>query len=507
MATDTKKIFASDCKILAIPIWRAGEEDKEPYANLMGIAGYFQYYEDILWPSYGGSLLLLDVSLNLISTMPIRGFEKVVVKVEMNGITYDYNFRVWSVTNRVVLERRQSYTLNLISEEGLVNEGLRVNNVRKGQVSAVVQKLMKEFFKADMFITGTDENNVDGGTWWENYHGIIDKTANSIKVLPTKKTPFALIRSIQTKTIPDEIPTADEIAFNNSGIVLENQYNEDERREMGLITDENLLEASHVGNDVDKAGKTAGYYFFQTRKGFNFRSIDTLGGGEPVNRETPFRWSPGRKDGNDSEYKIQEIQYGEEINILKKMREGAYSSLICFFNINTGKYTERLYSIKDTWDEMTHIGKDTNLPSGLATLSTRPSRIMSTVINHENWYMGEGIADSTDEKSDGTFDYPDEQMNYLSQSYARAGIMMINQLTISVTGHLELVAGDLVEVRTPNQKDDKARDENPWDPQYSGTYLIKKLNHQFDISHQTVYTVLELIRDSCGIKYPDEQTN
>ena len=190
MATDTKKIFASDCKILAIPIWRVGEEDKEPYANLMGIAGYFQYYEDILWPSYGGSLTILDVSLNIISDMPIRGFEKVVVKVEMNGNTYDYNFRVWSVINRVVLDRRQAYTLNLISEEGLLNEGLRVNNVRKGQVSTVVTKLMKEFFKVDMFITGTDEDNVDGGTWWENYHGIIDKTANSIKVLPAKKTPF-----------------------------------------------------------------------------------------------------------------------------------------------------------------------------------------------------------------------------------------------------------------------------------------------------------------------------
>ena len=41
---------------------------------------------------------------------------------------------------------------------------------------------------------------------------------------------------------------------------------------------------------------------------------------------------------------------------------------------------------------------------------------------------------------------------------------------------------------------------------YSGTYLIKQLNHQFNIGDtRTVYTVLDLVRDSQGIK--DQESN
>ena len=77
-------------------------------------------------------------------------------------------------------------------------------------------------------------------------------------------------------------------------------------------------------------------------------------------------------------------------------------------------------------------------------------------------------------------------------------------MTISITGHLELCAGDKVEIRIPNQVPDEDR-VDVWDPEHSGTYLIKRLNHLFNIPGKTVYTVLELIRDSYGIK--DSESN
>ena len=78
---------------------------------------------------------------------------------------------------------------------------------------------------------------------------------------------------------------------------------------------------------------------------------------------------------------------------------------------------------------------------------------------------------------------------------------MSNQvLTISLTGHLELTVGNLINIRVPNQVSDRDRDKETWDPENSGTYLVSKLNHQFDISGGTVFTVLQLIRDSYGIR-------
>ena len=228
-----------------------------------------------------------------------------------------------------------------------------------------------------------------------------------------------------------------------------------------------------------------------------FASFDALVSAIPKKEE--FKWLPGKVE-YESLYKIQEVVFEQEINMMKKLREGAYSSICCFFNINTGKYTERVYSLEDTWEEMVHLGSQTDLPVGQKTLSQYPTRVMSTVFNHENWNMVEGIADSTDDNRDSTFEYTDNQMDYLSQSVARAGIMFNQQLTISLTGQLYLSAGDLIEIRIPNQLPDQARDDEQYDPEHSGTYLIKKLNHQFNVLDQTVHTVLDLIRDSYGIK-------
>ena len=146
------------------------------------------------------------------------------------------------------------------------------------------------------------------------------------------------------------------------------------------------------------------------------------------------------------------------------------------------------------------MGSQTKLGSGQKTLSEFPSRIMSTIVNHETQYMGSKVASNEDKHGgDGDNSYPDWQKQFLTQGIARLGILFNQELTISLTGHLELCAGDKVEVRIPNQMPDDEK-RPVWDPEHSGTYLIKKLNHQFNIPGKSVYTVLELIRDSYGIK-------
>ena len=126
-------------------------------------------------PAYGAELVVVDNAKNLMSSMPIQGFEKVVLKVDMLGEPYTYTFRVWTVANRVNSDRRQIYTLGLISEEGLINEGVRVNRIIEGETSAAVKKVMHDYL-------GVDEIDAE-------------PSATKFKVLPTKKTPFSLIRS------------------------------------------------------------------------------------------------------------------------------------------------------------------------------------------------------------------------------------------------------------------------------------------------------------------------
>lgn len=454
--------FGDSFSLKAISIYRAGD-DETPYANLMSMATHFYYHEDIMLPAYGGELVVVDNAENLVSSMPITGWEKVVVEVEKDHIPYEYKFRVWSVGNRIGMDRKQVYTLALISEEGLINEGVHVNRVVGGETSAAIKKVLGEYL-------GVPEAKVDA-----------EPSATSFKVIPTKKTPFALIRSIQTKTVSAKTTTPTK-GSNNTG---------------AITADEKGLTKSDIEGETSKASGTAGYLFYQTREGFVFKSFDSLCStkssefdGKPSVRS--FTYNIGNTGEVDTDI-IHEIIFTQEIDMIKQMREGTYSSLVCYFNINTGKYDETIYSLADTWKDMVHLGSQTRLPAGQTKLARYPTRVMSTVIDDEKWYNGTEVAK---EKSD----YPDYQKHFLAQSFSRAGIMFNQQVSISLQGHLDLFAGDKVDIRIPNQVPELMREDEVWDPEHSGTYLIKNLNHQFDIEQRRVHTVLDLIRDSYGIK-------
>ena len=146
------KEYATQFDVIQISLFKLGNDTK-PYANLAGdMCNQFQYFEDIMWPSYAATMVIEDNAENIISTMPIQGFERVVVEVDdlteasgENKGRYTYDFRVWNISNRVGSERKQTYTLGLISYEGLINEGAVVNQVLADNASTLVKKILTEY--------------------------------------------------------------------------------------------------------------------------------------------------------------------------------------------------------------------------------------------------------------------------------------------------------------------------------------------------------------------------
>tara|TARA_S200000501_G_scaffold36969_1_gene30481 strand:- start:1300 stop:2730 length:1431 start_codon:yes stop_codon:yes gene_type:complete len=467
------KEYATSFDVIQISLYKVGNESK-PYVNLAGdMCKQFQYFEDIMWPAYAATMVIEDNAENVISTMPIQGFEKVVVEVDdltetsgLNNGRYTYEFRVWNISNRVGSERKQTYTLGLISYEGLINEGLTINKVLSGNTSGLVQKILGEYLKVP-----SQKMNVEAST-------------TNMKILPTKKSPFTLIKSFLPKTISEKI-----------AIKTDNTNKEETSDLTSDISDP----------EIKKGSGTAGYLFFQTNRGHVFRSIDSLVStnkdefnGAPT-QGGMFYWQPA-KGAAPSMFRIQEIVFGQEFDMIKKLREGHFASICCYFNINTLVYDEQQYSLVDTWDQMAHLGSQTKLPQGQSLLSKYPTKIMSTIVDNEVWNNEPTIA-STENGGDGSHPYQDDQKYYLSQGLARAGILFNQQLTISLTGHLELCAGDKIEIRIPEQAAEAVKGETAYDPEHSGTYLIKQVNHQFNMTDsRTVYTVLDLVRDSQGIK-------
>ena len=471
------KNYATSFDIIQIALY-AVVDDTKAYANLSGdMCKQFQYYEDIMWPSYAATMVIEDSAENIISNMPIQGFEKVVIEVddltetgENNG-RYTYEFRVWNISNRINVSRRQVYTLSLLSREGLRNEGIVVNKKLSDTTSGIAKKILEDYLDVE-------PTNMD-----------IEASTTNMVILPTKKSPYTVIKSLLPKTISEKISKNIETA-NNSDDASDNKSD---------VSDP----------EATKGTGTAGYLFFQTNRGFVFRSIDSListdkdkFNGKPV-VGSPFYWQPAKLN-NPSLNRIQEIVFGQEFDMIKKLREGHFSSVVCSFNINTLTYKEQKYSLKDTWNDMAHLGSQTILPKGQRELSEFPTRVMSTILDNEVFNQDPKIA-SVEDGGDGSHRYQDLQLHYLSQGLARAGLLFNQQLTISLTGHLELCAGDKIEIKIPDQSAEAAK-ETAYDTEHSGTYLIKQVNHQFNMGDsRTVYTVLDLIRDSQGIQ--DQESN
>ena len=278
-----------------------------------------------------------------------------------------------------------------------------------------------------------------------------EKTKNWAKLIPKRQSPFSLIRSLQTKAVPS--------------------------------------------TSKNKKG-TAGFLFWQTRDGFNFRSFDGLIlDNEDIPEGEWFYYAMGKTEEPTSNA-IQEVAYVSEIDLMKKLREGSYSSRACYFNINTGKYKESVYKLDQVWEQMEHLGSQTQLPKGSVERASLPTRVMSSLVSNEFWYSGGNSA-----AADQTNQLKDYQGIYLQQAIARTGLMFNQHLKISLTGHLEIQAGDCIEVRMPSQEHEGLKTkEGSWDPEHSGTFLVKRVTHQCHIAGDQAYSVLELIRDSYGIK-------
>ena len=199
----SEKNYATSFDIIQIALY-AVVNDAKPYVNLSGdMCKQFQYYEDIMWPSYAATMVIEDSAENIISNMPIQGFEKVVIEVddltktgENNG-RYTYEFRVWNISNRINVSRRQVYTLSLLSREGLRNEGIIVNKKLDGTTSGIAKKILDEYLQVPL----TDMD--------------IEASTTNMVILPTKKSPYTVIKSLLPKTISEKISKNIETANNS----------------------------------------------------------------------------------------------------------------------------------------------------------------------------------------------------------------------------------------------------------------------------------------------------
>ena len=456
----------------------------EPMGEAKKLIATIEYSESITSPFVMAKATLVD-SAGLLNGLPIKGGEKVVFTVLVNGMEGEkeitYEMVIWTLQNRWTEQKKQVYTLGLISPEAITNEIAQVTVGTTGNPYSIIGNCIKTDLKSSKTLYG--ENSLF-----------------EVKMLPGLSRPFDFFGKMCTKSVSPQ-------AKYQSG------------------------KTDNTNETKEEIKGSGGFFFWETRDGFNFFAVDSLladeksdfkskelnrkaWGSDPDSEDNkPYTERAANVgDGGDDRFTVKRAIFSSEVNLMETLRRGKLATKVAFFNHSTGGYSEYQYRLKDSYDNMAHLGGQailSKIPIGADSkeLADFPSRTMSVYIDHETWYNEPGVA--SPEPDDGATDptpYADWQKYFTVQSLSRYQLLQNQSCTVVIPGNAEILAGHLINIRLINKLPDAAAAEDAskqYDPESSGEYLISEVTHSYDPTmgnNGMFYTTLRLMRDSYGMK-------
>jgi len=415
----------------------------------------FTYFENIFSPTLtaraiivntGNTIVGLDGKMQTVyNGLPIRGGERVLIKIAGNssineGLDFSDTpsryFHVGSITNVLIDEGTETFTLNLVSRETITNETVRVGKKfpTSQKISDSVKNILKNYVKTEKDI-------------------IVDQTQNPYGFIGNMKKPFTLITWLASKSVPGKGASKD---------------------------------------------SSAGFLFYETIYGFNFRSIDNLIEEDPFEKDYVF--TPGIVNTEDPERDFKILRYGINRNqdLIAKLERGAYSSQRYYINPVSFKPNISVFKSSDYLKSngMSQLGSKTiDLPSidekSDKTLGDLPTRIFVGMLD-----VGTVEEDASDEGWNSPSKLNADPAKIHAQSMMRYNQLFTQVLEITVPLNSKLTAGNIIRCEFPLTGDTKRKEP---DPETSGLYMVKELAHYFDAKGS--YSKLKLVRDSFGRKW------
>ena len=271
------------------------------------VNGFMQlyYYESLLQDSIFLDYMFVDTGntvkgKSLMEGLPVNTSEEFKVEFEdNNNISLKSDFIVNKVSTIELENAKTVVTLNLVTEEYLVNENTHVNKRMDGKISEHIKLILED----EKYLAS--EKKLD-----------IEETDNNYNYIPNKKKPYYTMNWLSTKAIPSK---------------------------------------------DGKKGDSAGFILFETSKGYHFKSIDALFA-QKQKKSFIFTGStdaggevPAGYDG-----KILEHTSDNRINLKDKMKMGAFATKIVRFDPFNCFYEEEEKTAKESEKGTTTAGK--NLP-------------------------------------------------------------------------------------------------------------------------------------------------
>jgi len=255
----------------------------------------FSYYESLFHPNVTANIIYTDlgnaVSANksedvseragtLTSSLPIRGNEKFefIINSKLGKLDFrSYPLYVIAATTPTQESLRQATMLSLSSRAAIENETATLYKKYYNNIGETVNQIL------------TKELNVPSNKL------TVEKTKNSYAFTGSSRSPFSLINSLCSKSIPVQ--------------------------------------------------GSAGFLFWENRVGFNFRSIDSLIGASPVATYQYYGVATTSYDNDDNDFRIYSYSSQKDHNMLNALQTGSYKTKNVFFNPYNFEYTEIYLSL------------------------------------------------------------------------------------------------------------------------------------------------------------------
>jgi len=401
--------------------------------NLQGKTTSFDYYESVLSPNVTASFTFVDtggsVAYNndydkqerigsVYNALPITSGEELKFRIRNNN-SGALDFE------RNPLIVNSASNLNQTSQQNVILINLISQSSITNQNSVVYKKYNGNIGNTVGNIIkeylGTEQNKVR-----------IDDTSNDYSFTGNSQSPFELIMWLAAKSVPSE------------------------------------------GN--------AGFFFYETRTGFNFRSIDSLISQEPVATYYRTDGFAANVDNSGNDFKILSFFITKNQNFLNTLKTGVLNSRNIYFNPKTFEEVEKPFEFTEL---VKSLGKDAEEPEVDTDISsgkfTRTHFDILDIGTHSPEIAG---SDNND------------PISWQAQSTMRYNILFSQVLNMQVPCNINLKAGDTIncnfEIVTQSSKE-----QGSDDPVQSGKYLIVDLRHHFDPTRSM--TSMTLVRDSYGL--------
>jgi len=389
---------------------------------------YLRYVEDIRSASIRLEAQVTDSESGIVSNL--QGMEPVFIgwedTEEPTTNFYQIHGVIYDIQDRVTKDGKSKATLCICTFDLINNAATKVSRRFGKGGGKRIDEIVETEILTDLLSTTYDIN--------------VEKTENKLSFISPYWSPFTMIKWLCSKSL-----------------------------------------AKRRGWRGQKLAASAGYAFYQNKRGYNFESFDAFSRKKAVKKfvvgHTPADDEDSEKDKNIIPIKKMEVI--SSFDVLKGLNIGSFNSMVMTLDVKDMNYVEHPFNITKYYQDVPLMNPNYSPPEYYSKFDrdNAHTRIMSKVMDTALFTEGR---------------YTDGAIRQMSQASLREKLFYTKQVEIEYIGTNELTAGDVVELITFKGK---ARDV---DYENSGHYVIGRVEKQFLSKDDKMSTKVTLFTDSPG---------